>query len=242
MAHCVKANKGDTHVIDNFVKTKDFDFSLKFQNCNAIFAISVEINERADRMVISVEDSIDLKAFRMKLSVIDEWENDEDLLSLERSISKPFEVTSCSTIKIKLLSFEEVINKDELLKNLISYVTQGPMVTLVCSDGSVYVSKRLLKARCPTLSNMLNHDSKERRTMTIDLKDFKTKSLESFCHFLSSCVIKDGSETGLDLIILSDKYDVQDLKKAAETYVLDNLRDFDRKEVLDLFFLPLSYI
>lgn len=116
-----------------------------------------------------------------------------------------------------------------------SYIERGTSVTLVGNDGNVSVPKRLLKMRSAAFEAMFDHDTKEKRTGQIELEDFDSKTLTAFSHFLSSGEIQDGKETALGLILLGDKYDIQDMKEVAEKFVKKNYDQMNQEDVLDVF-------
>lgn len=118
--------------------------------------------------------------------------------------------------------------------NMEAFIERGPSVTLVGSDGSVSVPKRLLEMWSEALEAMFNHDSLEKRTGQIRMEDYNAKTLTAFKQFLLTGKIENGNETALGLILLADKYDVQVMKKAAEDYVKQNFQEMDKDEVLDI--------
>ena len=118
--------------------------------------------------------------------------------------------------------------------DLKSYIDRGSQVTLVGGDGSLTVPKRLLEIRSSALEMIFNHDSKEKQTGAIELKDYNSKTLDAFIHFLMEGKIKDGKETALGLILLGDKYDIQFMKKEAEKFVKEHFHELDQDEAMDI--------
>lgn len=116
-----------------------------------------------------------------------------------------------------------------------SYIERGPMIMLIGSDGRVSVPRRALEMRSETFENMFKYDSKEKRTGEIEMKDVDEKTLNAFSYFLATGQIKGGKETALGLILFSDKYDIQDMKKAAEKFVKRNFKEMDKEDILDVF-------
>lgn len=116
-----------------------------------------------------------------------------------------------------------------------SYIERGPTVTLIGYDGSVTVSRRLLKICSSPLEAMFDHDSKEKQTGEIKLDEFDVQTLSAFKDFLLLGQIVDGKQTALQLVLLGDKYDIQQMKEAAEKFIKKNIRYFDKDDVLDIF-------
>lgn len=120
--------------------------------------------------------------------------------------------------------------------DLLEYINRGRYITLIGADGSgVNVRERLLCARSKALEAMFEYDSKEKQTGQIEMKDFDSKVLAAFVHFMEEGEIKDGKETALGLILLGDKYDIQYMMQEAEKYVRKNIKDMDQDEVLDIY-------
>ena len=90
--------------------------------------------------------------------------------------------------------------------------------------------------RSSALEMIFSHDSQETQTGTIEMKDYDSKTLDAFVHFLMTGKIKDGKETVLGLLLLGDKYDIQFMKSEAEKFVKSNFRELDRDEAMDILF------
>lgn len=119
--------------------------------------------------------------------------------------------------------------------DLKSFIERGQTVTLIGHDGNVTVPKRILKLRSTALEAMFNHDSQEKLTGQIELKDFNKQTLEAFGHFLMTGDIIYGKETALGLIILGDKYDIQKMKEAGEDFVKRNIKRMDKDDLIDVW-------
>lgn len=118
--------------------------------------------------------------------------------------------------------------------DLMAAVERGSTVTLIGSDGNVWVPKRILKLRSKALDVMFKHNSKEKQTGQIELKDFNAKTLEAFGHFLITGQIIDGKETALGLILLGDKYDIQAMKSAGEDFVKKYITQLSKDDVIEV--------
>lgn len=122
-----------------------------------------------------------------------------------------------------------------LKSDLESYIERGPIVTLIGNDGTVSVPRRILELRSKALEVMFDHDSKEKQTGQIELKDFNSKTLEAFACFLMTGEIVNGKETALGLIVLGDKYDIKGMKTAGENFVLENIAQMNKNDVIEVF-------
>lgn len=118
---------------------------------------------------------------------------------------------------------------------LLAYIERGPRVLLIGSDGKVSVPMRALEIRSETFETMFKYRFKMMQTLKIKLKDFDCNTLDAFSYFLATGRIKNGKETALGLILLADKYDIEDMKVAAEKFVTDNFDAMEPKNVLDTF-------
>lgn len=123
---------------------------------------------------------------------------------------------------------------NSLVDDLKPFLQEGPKVTLVGSNGQITVPKILLQLRSPALKAMFSHDVQENESLTVDMKDYGTDVLQSFCDFLLTDEMDDDSDKVIGLYILADKYDVKGLKQQAEDFLLRNIEDFDRNEVFEV--------
>lgn len=121
-----------------------------------------------------------------------------------------------------------------LVDDLKTYLDGQPNVILCGSDANISVSKFLLELRSSVLKAMFNHDMKENKTLTIDLKEFKSNTLQAFCNFLLHDKVELNNEIAFQLYLLGDKYDIQGLKNSSIEYILANLKDFDKDEVFSI--------
>ena len=119
-----------------------------------------------------------------------------------------------------------------LIDDLKKYLSDN--VTLIGSDGRVEASKTILQARSSVLTAMFSHEMEESKTLTIDLKDFNSETLQAFVDFLWTDRMNQNKDTAIGLYIFGDKYDVKQLKCAAEKYIVANIKILDRDEVFEV--------
>ena len=184
--------------------------------------------------------------FTAILDTVYNYETRRDAVCKDKNTSEDlyggngWEFTGTMDIEVEFLSFNPLnIDCNRFLPDfgdLRSYIERGPEVTLVGSDGTVTCPKRLLKIRSSPLEMIFNHDSQENQTGTIELKDYNSKTLDAFIHFLKTGTIKDGKETALGLILLGDKYEIQFMKREAERFVKSHFHEMDRDEAMDIMF------
>lgn len=127
------------------------------------------------------------------------------------------------------------VNERLLLDEWKIFLNNGSNVTFIASDGHVKVPKLLLQIRSPVFKAMFSHDMTENETLTINLEDFDTMIIKTFCDFLSTDQVKPNTETALKLYLLADKYDVRILKQMMRNYIFTNLKDFDPNEIFLCF-------
>lgn len=224
---------------------------VSFPGSNGVFVIhaSRQQNDNSLQFYLIVKVTPEDNTTRYKANVAIDFSrgSDSDTLNQNKPMSKhllatqDWWLTHLITLKLTFQMQQPLALVDKqsfqcpIFGDVKLYIEDGPTVTLVGSDGSTNVSKRLLKIRSTALKSMLSHDTKEKQTMTVELKDFDCKTLDAFGHFLMAGEIKNGKETALGLVLLGDKYDVQAMKKAGEKFVLNHLHSFDKEDVLDVF-------
>ena len=223
---------------------------VSFPGSNGVFIIHASRQQNYNNpffhLIVKVTPEDNTTRYKANVVVVYN-DTDSDTLNQNKPMSKhllvtgDWEFTSPVTLK---LTFEieqplPLVDKQSfqcpISGDVKSYIEDGPVVTLVGSDGSTKVSKRLLKIRSTALRNMLTHDTKEKQTMTVELKDFDCKTLDAFGHFLMTGKIKNGKDTALGLVILGDKYDIQIMKQVSERFVLNHITEMNLDDVLDVF-------
>ena len=193
-------------------------------------------------VTITAEDS--LMKFAAVLDTRYNGETRRDVISDRRNTSddlygdKGWSFTGPMAIKVEFLNCNPLnIDCNRFLPDfgdIKSYIEGGSQVTMVGSDGSLTVPKRLLEMRSSALEMIFSHDSQEQKSGSIQLKDYDSKTLEAFVHFLMTAKIKDGKETALGLILLGDKYDIQFMKSEAERFVKSHFHELDRDEAMEI--------
>ena len=208
-----------------------------------------ELNARKENfhLLVTITSDDPRMKFLAKVVVLYKGATVEDFVSHDRSTSGPLHggkgYSFCESMAMKV----EFVNSGHweidcdqftipIVGDLKSYIERGSQVTLIGRDGSVTVSRRLLEMRSEALEMIFNHDSREKQTGIIELKDFDSKTLDAFAHFLMTGKIKDGKETVLGLLLLGDKYDIQFMKSEAERFVKLHFHELDREEAMDIMF------
>lgn len=103
-------------------------------------------------------------------------------------------------------------------------------IKFVIGDKSLMAHKAVLVAKSKVFRAMLTTNMKESQNGIVEIDDTHFEAFESFIKFLYSNKIGNIQELGLDLLHLSDKYDVQDLKDRCGNYLSQRL---DKGNVID---------
>ena len=210
-----------------------------------------KLNARSERtggsyyalVTITADDPI--MEFEARITAIFGALKGEDVVSNVKNTIKVliynFNYSYSVAIKAEFLNFNPLnVDCDQFIIPIVgdvkSYINRGPQVTLVGRDGSITVSRRLLEMRSSALEMIFSHDSLEKQTGTIELKDYDSTTLEAFTHFMMEGKIKVGKETALGLILLGDKYDIQFMKTEAEKFVKSHFHELDQEEAMDIMF------
>ena len=136
----------------------------------------------------------------------------------ERERSKP-ENSSGSTLKVQedlVKMLEEPTNSD---------------VTFLVGGERILAHKAILSARSEYFKAMFGSDVKENVLNEVDISDVEPKVFKGLLQFLySGLPPKNLSEISLDLLVVADKYCVQEMEDLCEKDVCDNL---DASDVVD---------
>jgi len=95
-------------------------------------------------------------------------------------------------------------------------------ITLRCRDGLVDCHCSILSARSPVFKAMFAHPTNEKETGTVDLLDVDACVCRSMVEFMYTGLINK-DEVSLDLLVVADKYHLQDLKSLCEVNLSDAL-------------------
>lgn len=218
---------GSTTVF-NVYEEVDTRYGLDFDGVSLSLAVIAEQNAFNGPSEYCVEYQIDHEDGSIKTGKFTEKEPTSSLLEFD----------SENPSILFTLTFKPPVEQSFFKRNAVveSFIGRGPKVTLIGLDGTVAVPRRLLELWSTAFEAMFSHDSKEKRTGIIEMKDFDSQTLAAFVQFLETGEIKDGKETALGLILLSDKYDIQQMKEAAEDFVKKNIGEMNKEGVLEVFY------
>lgn len=103
--------------------------------------------------------------------------------------------------------------KDDTLKD----------VKFLIDKETVAAHKFVLMTRSEVFSAMFTHDTQDKNKGLIRIEDTDVKIFKTFLKYLYTDEIEDIEETVDDLLVLADKYYVNDLKVKCEEYISDHL-------------------
>ena len=108
-------------------------------------------------------------------------------------------------------------------------------LTVVVGDQQFSAHRCVLSARSSVFRRMFASDMKESREGKIVLNDLSSRAWNIFRTFLYTDVFNDNCcvKTLLEVLMLSDKYDVQPLKDRAEVAIVDKLTPDNVVEVFE---------
>lgn len=110
-------------------------------------------------------------------------------------------------------------------------------VTLVGNDGEVGTKMELLKDNSEAFKAMFDLETSiEYQTKRVDIKEYSEAVLKSFVHFLATHEVIDGKNTACDLLLLADKYNIADLKSAAEKVLLSKVDSGNARKIFKIFY------
>jgi len=98
-------------------------------------------------------------------------------------------------------------------------------VKIQCSDGVVDCHCALLAARSPVFKAMFSHSTKETESRLIHVEDMDKETCLKMLEYMYTGQLVTGN-VDLKLLIVADKYNIEDLKEFCERQLMRNL-DFD---------------
>lgn len=122
---------------------------------------------------------------------------------------------------------------DKLSKDIGELLTDDDHcdVILVVQNQEIKVHKLILSARSPVFKAMLSVDMKEKRESRIVIPDIHFEAVKEFIKFLYSAQLNT-TNYAKDLLILSEMYQIIDLKEACENKLLSQLNKDNAMESL----------
>jgi len=150
------------------------------------------------------------------------------------------------TIRIKIMAFKNVAShplfgletetgiesekgsstfSTQMLGLLSSTSQNFSDVKIQCSDGEVDCHCALLAARSPVFKAMFSHSTKETESRIIQVEDMDKETCLRMLEYMYTGQLVT-SNINLKLLIVADKYNVEDLKEFCERQLARNL-DFD---------------
>lgn len=126
----------------------------------------------------------------------------------------------------------------EGLKGLLQSGQHSDIIVNV-KDKEFNVHKTVLAAHSPVFAAMMQHNTKEKTTGIIDIEDVEPGIFADVFQFLYSCNAQIlNSENVNDLYIVADKYQVSELTKACQLYLI---RHISLETFCDVMTLSLRY-
>lgn len=132
-----------------------------------------------------------------------------------------------------------IYNQNEYLDTMIEGF-EGLWRTKRLSDFKIIVEQKVfpvhkvvLASRSSVFLAMFDNEMHERQTNQVIIPDFSADAFEEFLKFLYTARIPDECNA-MELFAIASKYDVSQLKKICQEYVLKNLNESNALDVLNL--------
>lgn len=108
-------------------------------------------------------------------------------------------------------------------------------VTLTAPCGKqLHAHKFVLSARSPVFSSMFQSDMKEKHDNAVIIKDIDYDALQEMLRFMYSAKVENLGELAGAVLAAAEKYQVDGLKDACETYLFKNMGIYNAVEIYSL--------
>ncbi|XP_023313624.1 speckle-type POZ protein A-like [Trichogramma pretiosum] len=105
-------------------------------------------------------------------------------------------------------------------------------VVLNASGKAMAANRLMLAAASPVFKAMFSHDMQEKKCLLIDLKDVNYEALDKMLRYIYTGIVEEhGISLTIDLLVLADKYQIDELKTECEKILSSKLSS---KNVLDI--------
>lgn len=169
---------------------------------------------------------------------------DDSIVSFEENFSLPQSKFLVDGDKFDIVVVLEEANVEDL--NL-EWISTGLLDTLnskmykdesfkdikfIVGDQVIMAHKAVLAAQSPVFKSMLTLDTKEKRDNAVEIDDVDFEVFNAFVKFIYTEVIDDVGKFGMDLLMLTDKYDMQDLKSKCQNFLSESITEVNAVDYL----------
>ena len=96
-------------------------------------------------------------------------------------------------------------------------------VTLHCQGQEFSFIKLVLASQSEVFEAMFTHDTKGRRTSSVEIKDVTADTVKAMLEFIRNATINAEKADMAEVLILADRYLVEDLRNTCYAYILPSL-------------------
>ncbi|KAK3930686.1 BTB and MATH domain-containing protein 43 [Frankliniella fusca] len=107
-------------------------------------------------------------------------------------------------------------------------------VTLLLGDVAIPAHKLVLCARSPVFRSMFTLNFKEAKEMVVHVKDARPEAFDKFLEYLYSGQVQDFEQMELQILLIADRYQVEDLKILCQIEMFDKVNTSNVLETLVL--------
>jgi len=144
------------------------------------------------------------------------------------------ELVDVSRSSLKKLTFEQMSDKFE---EGIADNKKTSDVTISCDDGKeFFCHQNVLSARSPVFKEMFEANMKEKETGIVEIRDFNSVTVKKIVFYLYTGIVPDGDgeESLKELLMISNKYQILQLRKWLTDKLISMLSDENCIEYLGL--------
>lgn len=133
----------------------------------------------------------------------------------------------------KLLQTEDsklMLNYEKMLDN-----SEWCDLSCVCSDGAkIFVNLSMIAIQCPALATMFTTKVEQCQTFEIFIENIDSSTMRELLRFIYCGKVNNIKEVALGLLLVANKYGIEDLKDICSSSLKGNLTEENVIEVLQL--------
>ncbi|KAJ8680810.1 hypothetical protein QAD02_016597 [Eretmocerus hayati] len=107
-------------------------------------------------------------------------------------------------------------------------------VTVIVGKQELRLHKSILSSRSPVFSAMFDHNFKENISNQVHIEDQTYKATKEFFRYIYAAKVTNIDDLAMELLVLANKYGVEDLKNICEENLVKSLRNKNALHCLNL--------
>lgn len=123
-----------------------------------------------------------------------------------------------------------VLNYEKMLDN-----SEWCDLSCVCSDGvKIFVNLSMIAIQCPALATMFTAKVEQSQTFEIAIESIDSGTMHELLRFIYCGKVNNIKDVALGLLLVANKYGIEDLKDICSSSLMENLTEDNVIEALQL--------